>query len=38
MTGGIQKAKAGEKIELPIDEAREIIKKGIAERADDIVI
>ena len=34
MTGGIQRSLAGEKIELPIDEARKIIKLGIAERAD----
>jgi hypothetical protein len=38
MTGAPQKAKAGEKIELPIDEARTIIKAGIAERADEITI
>jgi hypothetical protein len=37
-TGGIQKALVGEKIELPIEEARKLIKDGIAERADEIPI
>jgi hypothetical protein len=38
MTGAPEKALAGTKIELPIEEARNIIKAGIAERADDITI
>lgn len=38
MTGYPEKAQAGTKIELPIEEARTIIKAGIAERGDDITI
>jgi len=32
------KAKRGTVIELPIDEARDVIRKGIGERADEIPI
>ena len=37
-TGGIQKALSGTKVDLPIEEARKLIKDGIAERADEIPI
>lgn len=38
MTGYPKKAPAGDRISLPIEEARNIIKAGIAERADEIEI
>ena len=38
MTGWPEKLVAGTEVSLPIDEARTIIKLGIAERADEIPI
>lgn len=33
---GGEKLSAGTKVELPIEEAREVIKAGIAQRADEL--
>ncbi len=38
MTGWPEKLPAGTEVSLPIEEARNIIKLGIAERADEIPI